>query len=95
MLVVDKLTCAANIEALEPVADEPRYTLMRVDISDAAKMRAAIEAFAPDAILNLAAESHVDRSIDAPETFIETNIVGTFTLLQAAFSYWRRLPASR
>src|SRR3974390_435932 len=58
-------------------------------------MRSMIESFEPDAIMHLAAESHVDRSIDGPAAFIETNIVGTFTLLQAAFDYWRRLPPGR
>jgi dTDP-glucose 4,6-dehydratase len=95
VLVVDKLTYAGDVEALAPVAHEPRYTFLRADIADTAEMRAKIEAFAPDAIMNLAAESHVDRSIDAPQAFIETNIVGTFTLLQEAFSYWRCLSAAR
>jgi dTDP-glucose 4,6-dehydratase len=95
VLVVDKLTYAGDLEALAPVAHDPRYAFVRADIADPDKMRAAIEAFAPNAIMNLAAESHVDRSIDGPAAFIETNIVGTFTLLQAAFEYWRRLPAAR
>lgn len=95
VLVVDKLTYAGDVEALAPVAHDSLYTFLRADIADAPEMRATIEAFAPDAIMNLAAESHVDRSIDAPQAFIETNIVGTFTLLQEAFSYWRSLPAAR
>jgi len=65
---------------------------VRADIVDAPKMRDVIESFQPDVIMHLAAESHVDRSIDKPAAFIETNVVGTFTLLQAAFNYWRELP---
>jgi len=95
VLVVDKLTYAGDLEALAPVAKDPRYSFVRCDIADAGKMREVIESFAPDAIMNLAAETHVDRSIDGPAEFIATNIVGTFTLLQAAFNYWRALPATR
>jgi len=94
VLVVDKLTYAGDLESLASVAQDPRYAFVRADIADAVKMREVIESFAPDAIMNLAAESHVDRSIDGPAAFIETNIVGTFTLLQAALDYWRRLPAA-
>jgi dTDP-glucose 4,6-dehydratase len=95
VLVVDKLTYAGDLESLAPVANLPRYSFVRADIVDAAKMRDVIESFQPDAIMHLAAESHVDRSIDHPAAFIETNIVGTFTLLQAAFDYWRRLSLRR
>ena len=95
VLVVDKLTYAGDLESLAPVASHPRYSFVRADIVDMAKMRHLIESFQPDTIMHLAAESHVDRSIDGPAEFIETNIVGTFTLLQAAFDYWRRLPPSR
>jgi len=95
VLVVDKLTYAGDLEALAAVAQHPRYAFVRADIVDAAKMHSVIESFAPDAIMYLAAESHVDRSIDRPAAFIETNIVGTFTLLQAAFHYWRRLPSAK
>jgi dTDP-glucose 4,6-dehydratase len=95
VLVVDKLTYAGDLESLAPVANHPGYSFVRADIVDAAKMRDLIESFEPDAIMHLAAESHVDRSIDGPAAFIETNIVGTFTLLQAAFDYWRRLSRGR
>jgi dTDP-glucose 4,6-dehydratase len=95
VLVVDKLTYAGDLEALATVASNPRYAFVQADIADTAKMRAVIESFAPDVIMNLAAESHVDRSIDGPAAFIETNIVGTFTLLQAAFGYWSRLPTAK
>jgi dTDP-glucose 4,6-dehydratase len=91
VLVVDKLTYAGDLESLAPVANRLRYSFVRADIVDAAKMRDVIESFQPDAIMHLAAESHVDRSIDHPTAFIETNVVGTFTLLQAAFDYWRQL----
>ena len=76
-------------------SNDPRYSFVRADIVDAAKMRDVIESFQPDAIMHLAAESHVDRSIDGPAAFIETNIVGTFTLLQAAFDYWRAAVAAQ
>jgi dTDP-glucose 4,6-dehydratase len=94
VLVVDKLTYAGNLESLASVAGNPRYRFMLADICDAKKVRDAIEGFAPNYIIHLAAESHVDRSIDRPAAFIDTNVVGTFTLLQIAHSYWRSLPAS-
>jgi dTDP-glucose 4,6-dehydratase len=89
--VVDKLTYAGNLESLAPVKDHPRFHFVRADIADAAKMRAVLAEFQPDVILHLAAESHVDRSIDGPSPFIETNIVGTFVLLQESLDYWRAL----
>jgi dTDP-glucose 4,6-dehydratase len=95
VLVVDKLTYAGDLESLAPVANRLGYSFVRADIVDATKMRDVIESFQPDAVMHLAAESHVDRSIDGPAAFIETNIVGTFTLLQAAFDYWRRLSPGR
>jgi dTDP-glucose 4,6-dehydratase len=95
VLVVDKLTYAGNLDSLEPVAGNSRYNFIRADICDAPKMAEVIESFAPDYIVHLAAESHVDRSIDGPAAFIETNIVGTFVLLQAALSYWRKLPSRK
>jgi dTDP-glucose 4,6-dehydratase len=94
--VVDRLTYAGSLESLAPIADDARYRFFRDDITDAARMAAVIEAVEPDVIMHLAAESHVDRSIDGAAAFIDTNIVGTFTLLQAALAYWRRLaPAKR
>jgi dTDP-glucose 4,6-dehydratase len=94
VLVVDKLTYAGNLDSLAPVADDPRYRFVRADIDDS-RMMSVIEDFAPDAIVHLAAESHVDRSIDGPEEFIKTNVHGTFNLLQAALSYWRGLSTAR
>jgi dTDP-glucose 4,6-dehydratase len=90
--VVDRLTYAGSLEALAPIADDRRYRFFPDDITDAQRMAAVIEAVEPDVIMHLAAESHVDRSIDGAATFIDTNIVGTFTLLQAALDHWRKLP---
>src|SRR3954468_9953984 len=95
VVVVDKLTYAGNLESLAPVSNDPRYAFMRADIADAPKMREVFETYAPDAVMHLAAESHVDRSIDGPGEFIETNVVGTFTLLQAALGFWRALPGAK
>jgi dTDP-glucose 4,6-dehydratase len=92
VLVIDKLTYAGNLEALTPVANHPRYTFVRADIVDRKKVGNAFEQFQPDVVMHLAAESHVDRSIDGPAAFIETNIVGTYALLEAALAYWRALP---
>jgi len=94
VLVVDKLTYAGNLDSLEPVSSDPRYAFAQADIVDAAKMRELFENYRPDAVMHLAAESHVDRSIDGPGEFIQTNVVGTFTLLQAALGYWRAQPAA-
>ncbi len=94
VLVVDKLTYAGNLDSLAPVKDHPRFKFVRADISDAAKMRDVFAGFRPDVILHLAAESHVDRSIDGPVVFIHTNVVGTFVLLEEALHYWRMLSAS-
>ncbi len=95
LLVVDKLTYAGNLDSLAPVKDHPRFHFLRADIADAAAMKAALADFQPDVVLHLAAESHVDRSIDGPATFVQTNIVGTFMLLQQALAYWRALPKAR
>jgi dTDP-glucose 4,6-dehydratase len=92
VLVVDKLTYAGNLDSLAPVSNDPRYAFVRADITDAPKMREVFEHYRPDAVMHLAAESHVDRSIDGPGEFIQTNVVGTFTLLQAALGHWRGLP---
>jgi dTDP-glucose 4,6-dehydratase len=90
--VVDRLTYAGSLDALAPIADDRRYRFFSDDITDGQRMAAVIAAVEPDVIMHLAAESHVDRSIDGAATFIDTNIVGTFTLLQAALDYWPRLP---
>jgi dTDP-glucose 4,6-dehydratase len=95
VLVVDKLTYAGNLDSLSEVSSDPRYSFERADIVDTANMRRLIADFSPDMILHLAAESHVDRSIDGPADFIATNIVGTFSLLEAAREHWRALPGNR
>ena len=92
---VDKLTYAGNLQSLASVADSPRYHFERVDICDAAEVARLFREHQPDAVMHLAAESHVDRSISGPAAFIETNIVGTYTLLEAAREYWSGLPAER
>jgi dTDP-glucose 4,6-dehydratase len=89
---VDKLTYAANPDNVASVADSPSYTFEQADICDAAAMGRIFATHAPDAVMHLAAESHVDRSIDGPAAFIETNITGTYTLLEASRAYWRDLP---
>jgi dTDP-glucose 4,6-dehydratase len=95
VLVVDKLTYAGNLDSLASVAGDGRFAFVKADIANTAKMRATFADYQPDVVINLAAESHVDRSIDAPAEFIQTNVVGTFTLLQAALGYWRTLPPGR
>ncbi len=92
---LDKLTYAGNLASLAEVADDPRYHFERVDISNRDGVDRALRRHQPDAIIHLAAESHVDRSIDGPAAFIQTNIVGTYTLLEAARRYWGALPADR
>jgi dTDP-glucose 4,6-dehydratase len=88
---VDKLTYAGNLASLADVSGHPRYTFFQADISDAAEMNSAFAKYKPGAVMHLAAESHVDRSIDDPSQFIETNIVGTFNLLHAAREWWQSL----
>lgn len=92
---VDKLTYAGNLESLEAVAGNPRYAFEQVDICDRAALDRMFAQHRPDAVMHLAAESHVDRSIDGPAAFIETNIVGTYTLLEAARQYWQGLDEPR
>lgn len=91
VLVVDKLTYAGNLDSLKPVANAPGYHFMQADIADVAAMRAAFARAKPDVVMHLAAESHVDRSIDAPGDFIATNVVGTYRLLESAIEYHRGL----
>jgi dTDP-glucose 4,6-dehydratase len=88
---VDKLTYAGNLESLPHADDEPRYRFEHVDICDAAALRDVFERHRPTGVLHLAAESHVDRSIDGPGEFIQTNVVGTFTLLQETLRHWQTL----
>ena len=95
VLNVDKLTYAGNLESLISVSDNPRYSFAQVDICDGEKIRELFTNYQPDAVMHLAAESHVDRSIDKPAAFIETNIVGTYTLLEAARQYWTNLEATK
>ena len=92
---VDKLTYAGNLESLESVENSPRYAFEQVDICDKVALERVFNQHQPDAVMHLAAESHVDRSIDGPAAFIETNIVGTYTLLEAARSYWNGLPEDK
>ena len=88
---LDKLTYAGNLESLLSVADNPRYSFEQADICDAAAMQRIFTQHQPDVVMHLAAESHVDRSIDGPAEFIQTNIMGTYVLLEAARSYWNGL----
>lgn len=88
---VDKMTYAANPASLAGLADDPRYAFEQADICDRAAMDRILAEHGPDAIMHLAAESHVDRSLDGPGEFIQTNVVGTFTLLEAARAYYDRL----
>jgi len=90
---LDKLTYAGNAESLADLDGNPNYTFEQVDLCDAAALSAVFTKHQPDAVMHLAAESHVDRSIDGPGEFIQTNIVGTFNLLQAALGYWKSLPS--
>lgn len=91
VLNIDKLTYAGNLESLKEVDQHSNYEFKQIDICDTEQITAAIDAFQPNAIMHLAAESHVDRSIDGPAAFVQTNIVGTYTLLEAARKYWMSL----
>ncbi|MEP6992495.1 MAG: dTDP-glucose 4,6-dehydratase [bacterium] len=95
VVTVDKLTYAGNLESLSPVAANPRHHFEQVDICDAAALQNLFTRYEPSAVMHLAAESHVDRSIDGPAAFIQTNVVGTFTLLEQARRYWDELPKPR
>ena len=95
VLNIDKLTYAGNLSTVSVVADSDRYTFEQVDICDAPTIDKLFKSFQPDAIMHLAAESHVDRSIDGPADFIQTNIVGTCNLLEVSKQYWNELPAVR
>ena len=95
VLNVDKLTYAGNLESLARIAKNPRYTFSQTDICDRAALDELFENFQPDAVMHLAAESHVDRSITVPAAFIETNIIGTYQLLEAARHYWNQLDQNK
>ena len=88
---IDKLTYAANLSSLREIEDSPNYYFEQIDICDLAALRRVFEQYRPDGVFHLAAESHVDRSIDRASAFIQTNLVGTFNLLQASLEYWRGL----
>jgi dTDP-glucose 4,6-dehydratase len=90
---LDALTYAGNLDTLESVKDHPDHLFVLGSIGDRPLVEYVLNRYQPDAIVNFAAESHVDRSIDSPEAFIQTNLVGTFQLLEATRSYWRQLPA--
>jgi dTDP-glucose 4,6-dehydratase len=92
---IDKLTYAANLDSLPGATENLNYTFEKQCICEGASLRRLFEKYQPDAVMNLAAESHVDRSIDGPGEFIQTNIVGTFTLLQEALHHWRTLSAEK
>lgn len=91
VLNIDKLTYAGNLESLASVNDNPRYQFLHADICDKVAMAKAFDDFEPDIVMHLAAESHVDRSIDGPIDFIQTNIIGTYNLLEVARNYWQNL----
>ncbi|UZE24110.1 dTDP-glucose 4,6-dehydratase [Pseudomonas sp. B21-056] len=95
ILNLDKLTYAGNLESLSSVDHSSRYEFVQADIVDQPTVSAVLVRFKPDAIMHLAAESHVDRSIDGPADFIQTNIVGTYSLLEATRAYWQSLPEAR
>ena len=92
---VDKLTYAGNLESLTSIEMDARYTFKQADICDASEIKGVFNNYQPDAVMHLAAESHVDRSIDAPNEFIQTNIVGTYTLLEEARCYWSNLDSNK
>lgn len=95
ILNLDKLTYAGNLESLASIEGHPRYRFLKADIADSEAVSRALAQFQPDAIMHLAAESHVDRSIDGPAAFIQTNIVGTYALLESTRAYWSSLDAER
>ncbi|CAG8869724.1 dTDP-glucose 4,6-dehydratase 2 [Pseudomonas fluorescens] len=95
VLNLDKLTYAGNLESLRSIALDSRYEFVQGDIADQPLVSALLERFQPEAIMHLAAESHVDRSIDGPAAFIQTNIVGTYSLLEATRAWWSTLPTAQ
>jgi dTDP-glucose 4,6-dehydratase len=95
VLNLDKLTYAANLASLRTIANHPHYAFHQADICDREALAALMEKYDPDAVLHLAAESHVDRSIDGPAAFIKTNVEGTYCLLEASLAHWRRLSPER
>jgi dTDP-glucose 4,6-dehydratase len=92
---LDKLTYAGNLHSLQDISADPRYCFKKVDICDTGEIRRVFHDHQPDAVMHLAAESHVDRSIDGPGAFIQTNILGTYYLLQNSLEYWRGLASEK
>ncbi|MEY0289592.1 MULTISPECIES: dTDP-glucose 4,6-dehydratase [Providencia] len=92
---IDKLTYAGNLESLASISESPNYIFAQADICDSAVIKQLFDLHQPDVVMHLAAESHVDRSIDGPSEFIQTNIIGTYTLLEAARHYWNQLPTDK
>ena len=92
---VDKLTYAGNLESLASISENSRYIFEKVDICDGPELKRIFNQYRPDVVMHLAAESHVDRSIDGPGEFIQTNIVGTYTLLDQARDYWGELKGDK
>src|ERR1700745_415792 len=88
---IDKLTYAANLASIPQAEGHPRYAFAKIDICNGPELHAHFERYQPSAVMHLAAESHVDRSIDGPAEFMRTNVIGTFTLLQEGLRYWRSL----
>jgi dTDP-glucose 4,6-dehydratase len=95
LINLDKLTYAGNLDSLETVRDDPRHVFVQGDIGDRKLVRGLLGDYAPAALVNFAAESHVDRSIDGPADFVHTNVLGSFQLLEAARGHWQRLPAAQ
>lgn len=95
VVVVDKLTYASNLESLDGLMNNARFAFEQVDICDSVQLARIFSQYQPDSLMHLAAESHVDRSIDGPDSFIQTNIIGTYTLLEAARHYWNNLTDQR
>jgi dTDP-glucose 4,6-dehydratase len=93
VVTLDKLTYAGNLDSLKPVMDDSRHRFVQGDVADATLVRELLQTERPSAVIHLAAESHVDRSIDGPAAFVQTNVVGTFTMLDAARDHWKSLPA--
>lgn len=95
VISVDKLTYAGNLDSLQEIASSPLYCFEQIDICDSINIDRVFREYRPDKVMHLAAESHVDRSIDSPGAFIHTNIVGTYTLLEAARCYWNTLEGNK
>ena len=92
---IDKLTYSGNLQSLESVENDNNYTFEKIDICDESELLRVFKGTQPDIVIHLAAESHVDRSIDGPSDFIQTNIVGTFTLLEQSKNYWQSLKGDK